>query len=327
MGTNGGTGIAPSVDGLGFALNAALNTALNQATTGTPFQFPQAVCYQDDSSPFSIDATLGRWQIAEGREGNRIEITIASGTLRDIDKGIFYLSGIVLIVLVDGEMTPVAVVNPGPLSELQQEGLLDAVGTYLNAPAIRYAIATVGFASQVPATLPGLLVFEESSRDAAVLISGDLFLSRAVLPGLAGALSEYSLLSCTMSIVADKLVTTAQLRRTSSEGIEQTFTARCSHSARFDAASRTLLFVSEDTNPSEPAVDGAVRALASAIAAASTKSIARVELSRSPEPSSTEPSFIKQASIKSSVASPVTETFHIKTAALTGAVCLQGNWS
>jgi hypothetical protein len=324
MGTDYGTANAPCPDGLGVALNGALNRAFGAA----PFLFPQAIRYQDGSSPFRIDATLGRWQIAEGGEGNRIEISIATGTLRDIDKGNFPLAGVVLTLLVNGQMIPGVVVNPGPLSELQQEGLLDAVSTYLNAPTIRYAIATVRFASQLPATLPGLLVLAKDSANspAALLIPADLFVSRAVLPeltaGLAAALREYSLLSCTMSIVADKLVTAAQLRWTSSERIEQTFTARCSHSARFDAATRTLLFVSEDTNSFEPAVDGAVRALAGAIAAAATKSIARLELSRSPEPSSTEPS-----SIKSSVASPVTETFHTHTAALTGAVCLQGDWS
>jgi hypothetical protein len=76
-------------------------------------------------------------------------------------------------------------VNPGLLSELQQEGLLDAVSTYLNVPAIRYAIAIVSLGSQVAVTLPGLFVVAEDRADAALLISGDLFLSRAVLPGLA----------------------------------------------------------------------------------------------------------------------------------------------
>lgn len=319
MGTDSGTSNARSLDGLGFLLNAALS--------GTEIQFPQTIRYQDGSSPFSVEATLGAWRIPEGDAGNCIEITVASGTLRDIDRGTFPLSGIALTLLVDGQMIPGAVVNSGPLSELQQEGLLDAVSTYLNAPAIRYAIATVSLGSKVAATLPGLFVVAKDSTDAAVLISGDLFLSRAVLPGLAApgltrALGDYSLLSCTMSIVADKLVTTAQLRRTSSEGIEQTFTARCSHSARFDAASRTLLFVSEDTNSSEPAADTAVKALASAIAAAATKSITRIELSRLPEPPVTKPS-----SIKSSVASPITATFHVTTAALAGAVRLHGSWS
>jgi hypothetical protein len=319
MGTDYGIANATSSDGLGFALNHAFSAA--------PFPFAPAVRYQDDSSPFRIDATMGDWQIAERGEGNRIEITITSGTLRDIDKGNFSLSGVVLTLRVDGQMIPGAVVNPGPLSELQQEGLLDAAGTYLNAPAVRYQIATVSLGSEGPEnpiTLPGLLVSIQnaSNSSAALLISGDLFLLRAVLPGLtapglAAALSDFSLLSCTMSIVADKLVTTAKLGRAWSEGIEQTFTARCSHSARFDAASRTLLFVSEDTNSFEPAVDGAVRALASAIAAAATKSIARVELSRLPELPVT----------KQSVASPVAATFHINTAALAGAVCLHGSWS
>jgi hypothetical protein len=290
------------------------------ALSATGFQFPQAVSYQDGSSPFRIDATLGQRQIAEGGSGNSVDITVASGTLRDSDKGNFQLAGVVLTTLVAGEMTPMAVVNPGPLSELQQEGLLDAVSTYLNVPAVHYEIATAGFGSggtKDPAALPGLLVSAPvserngSNSQASLLISGDLFVSRAVLPGLAAALGDFSLLWCVMSIEADKLVTTGKLGRTSSEGIAQTFTARCSHSARFDADSRRLLFV-EDINPSEPAVDRAGRALASAVAAASTKSVTRVEVSRVPEPLAT---------------SPVSGTFRIDTAALAGAVCLQGNWS
>jgi hypothetical protein len=162
MGIDSGTTNTPSLEGLGYLLNAALG--------GTPFQFPQTLRYQDGSSPFSVEATLGQWCIAEGAAGNCIEITIASGTLRDIDKGTFSLSGIALTFLVDGQITPVAVVNPGPLSELQQEGLLDAVGTYLNAPAVHYRIATVSLeprgtenSATIPsalgsARLPGLLV-------------------------------------------------------------------------------------------------------------------------------------------------------------------------
>ena len=67
-------------------------------------------------------------------------------------------------MLVDGQMTPVAVVNPGPLSELQQEGLLDAVSTYLNAPAVHYRIATVSLgpggaenSANLPSGLPSAL--------------------------------------------------------------------------------------------------------------------------------------------------------------------------
>lgn len=303
MGTDSSTANVLSHDGLGFALNSAFS--------GRPARFAETIRYQDDSSPFLIDAILGQWQIAEGGQGNRIEIDIASGTLRDIDKGNFPLAGVALTLLVEGQMISGAMIDPGPLSELQQVGLIDAVCTYLNSPAIRYAILTVSLGSKLAVTLPGLFVFANDSTDAALLISGDLFLSRAVLPGLAGALGDFSLLSCSMSIVAEKLLTTAQLRRTSSEGIEQTFTARCSHSARFDASSQTLVFVSEDRNSLEPAADGGVRALASAIAAAATKSIARVE-----------PAVDKQ-----SVTSTVTATFHINAAALAGAVCLHGSWS
>ena len=152
MGIDSGTTNTSSLEGLGYLLNAALR--------GTPFQFPQTIRYQDGSSPFSVEATLGEWRIAESDAGNCIEIMIASGTLRDIDKGTFSLSGIALTFLVDGQMTPVAVVNPGPLSELQREGVLDAVGTYLNAPAIHYRIATVSLGpggAENSATLPSAL--------------------------------------------------------------------------------------------------------------------------------------------------------------------------
>ena len=85
MGIDTGTANARSLDGLGFLLNAALR--------GTEIQFPKTIRYQDGSSPFNVEATLGEWCISEGAEGdagNCVEITIASGTLRDVDKGIFF---------------------------------------------------------------------------------------------------------------------------------------------------------------------------------------------------------------------------------------------
>ena len=77
MSTDHDTANALSHDGLGFALNSALS--------GRPARFPKTIRYQNDSSPFRIDATLGQWRIDESGQGNRIEIAIASGTLRDID--------------------------------------------------------------------------------------------------------------------------------------------------------------------------------------------------------------------------------------------------
>lgn len=343
---------------------------LNQALGSGSLPFPTAVCYRDASSPFTIDATLGQWQIAGSGSGEitGVNITVASGILEDADKGAFPLSGLVLTMRVALRMEPVAVVNPGVLSELQQVGLLDAVSTYLNDPAIHYAIATIEVAPAEPAgrpgpgspngaTLTGLLAVlkrDDASAIAAFVIPGDLFLAQAVMPGLAAALGlpdspqpsfsfdaashaivntsprklpgvEAVVLSYAMSIAADRLVTTAEAACSLKPGIESTFTVTCSHSAQYDAGSRTLSFV-QDADPAirkgdnipggeelrfQTIVDFVVNALAKSTATASTKCITRLPLSDSDRP----------------VACPATGEFQFNTAGLNGAVYLQGNWS
>jgi hypothetical protein len=61
-----------------------------------------------------------------------VTLTFAGGTLHDADKGAFPLVGIELAMQpVNGRVEPVAVRNPGVLTEFQQEGLIDAVSSAL----------------------------------------------------------------------------------------------------------------------------------------------------------------------------------------------------
>ena len=104
-------------------------------TRPRPFALPLTVSYRDPSSPFAVEATVTAWQTDEGEPGQAavIKLTIGSGTLHDADKGRFPLDGLALTMRVtSGRMEPEAVLNPGVLSEFQQEGLLDAVSSYLN---------------------------------------------------------------------------------------------------------------------------------------------------------------------------------------------------
>ena len=97
--------------------------------------FPLAVTYRDRSGPFAIDATVTAWRRdpAAG-EGPAITLTLGTGTLHDADKGSFPLDGLELSMRVASNgFEPLAVLNPGVLSEFQQEGLLDAVSSYLNS--------------------------------------------------------------------------------------------------------------------------------------------------------------------------------------------------
>lgn len=92
-------------------------------------KFPKRITHRDESSPFTIDATLEGWHTVEG-DPDLVRITIASGTLLDADKGEFPLAGVALTIRVHlGGVDPGAVVVPGDLSEFQQAGLLDAVST------------------------------------------------------------------------------------------------------------------------------------------------------------------------------------------------------
>jgi hypothetical protein len=109
---------------------------LNPNPPATPgFTLPLAVTYCDQSGPFSIDATVTSWRrYYAADEGAAIRLTIGSGTLHDADKGSFPLDGLELFMRVASHgFEPLAVLNPGVLSEFQQEGLLDAVSSYLNS--------------------------------------------------------------------------------------------------------------------------------------------------------------------------------------------------
>lgn len=102
------------------------------------FTLPLAVAYRDLSGPFAIDATVTSWRMAAASdEGPAIRLTLGTGTLHDADKGAFPLDGIELSMRVarDG-LEPLAVLNPGVLSEFQQEGLLDAISSYLNSVSL-----------------------------------------------------------------------------------------------------------------------------------------------------------------------------------------------
>lgn len=105
-------------------------TALRQALTPVPI--PETVSYHEtEAPPFRVELILGDWRIPD-RPLSPVRITIASGVLHDTDKGSFPLDGIHLSVLLAGPgVEPVEVLNPGPLSELQQAVLLDAVVTAL----------------------------------------------------------------------------------------------------------------------------------------------------------------------------------------------------
>lgn len=77
--------------------------------------------HRDPSGPFAIEATVGA-----------ITLTLAAGTLHDADKGAFPLEGLELAMHpVNGRLEPIAVRNPGVLTEFQQEGLIDAVSSAL----------------------------------------------------------------------------------------------------------------------------------------------------------------------------------------------------
>lgn len=95
---------------------------------------PIAVTYRDASGPFAIDLVVTDCcGAAASALEPTITLTIGSGTLHDADKGVFALDGLELTIrAAHGRFEPVAVVNPGVLSEFQQEGVLDAVSSYLN---------------------------------------------------------------------------------------------------------------------------------------------------------------------------------------------------
>jgi hypothetical protein len=296
---------------------------LNQALGPASPAFPSAVAYRDASNPFTIDATLGQWQISGS--GSRVHIHIAGGMLQDADKGAFPLSGLVIAMRLALKMEPVEVVNPGVLSELQQVGLLDAVSTYLNDSGVRYTLVTVDVEihpdGKPPAVarVTGLLAVQETS--AAVVIPGGTFLAQAVIPNLAPRKPsdlESALLSWSVSLVADKVVAVAGVSWPDRHGAESTTsTVTCSHAAHYDALGRTLAFV-PDPNP-------VIRHGAAVPAGEELRFQRMVDAVQA---SAGLPRFSFPKISGRSAAWPARETFHLITAGLNeSSVYLKGCWS
>ena len=93
-----------------------------------------------ESSPFSTEATFSEWVVSE----DEIRITIATGTLVDLDKGTFSLSGLGVKLRAEGSMVGIGMVSTGGLSELQQAVVVDAIASYLNQPGLSYRVDSVG---------------------------------------------------------------------------------------------------------------------------------------------------------------------------------------
>jgi hypothetical protein len=97
---------------------------------------PFTVSHRDPSGLFAIETTVVTWR-EERRESGQVGpayLTLGAGMLHDADKGTFPLDGVELIVRVtNGQVEPIGVLNPGVLSEFQQDALLDAVTSALNA--------------------------------------------------------------------------------------------------------------------------------------------------------------------------------------------------
>ncbi len=82
---------------------------------------PFTLIHRDPSGPFALEVTV-----------SAVTLTLGAGTLHDADKGTFPLAGLELAMHpVNGRVEPVAVRNPGVLTEFQQEGLIDAVSSAL----------------------------------------------------------------------------------------------------------------------------------------------------------------------------------------------------
>jgi hypothetical protein len=97
---------------------------------------PFTVTHRDPSSLFAIEATVVAWREdrREAGEARAITLTLGAGTLHDADKGAFPVAGLELTIRVaSGRIEPIGVLNPGVLSEFQQDGLLDAVSSALSA--------------------------------------------------------------------------------------------------------------------------------------------------------------------------------------------------
>ena len=98
-------------------------------------RLPLTVSDRDPSGLIVIETTVVTWR-EDRREPGQIYpvgLTLGGGSLHDVDKGAFPLDGLELIVRVaNGQVEPIGVLNPGVLSEFQQDALLDAVACALN---------------------------------------------------------------------------------------------------------------------------------------------------------------------------------------------------
>jgi hypothetical protein len=104
------------------------------------FTLPFSVRHQDPGGIFAIEAKVVAWQEAghEAASAETVTLTLGEGTLHDADKGVFPLNGLALTLRVDDRrFEPLEVLNPGVLSEFQQEALLDAVTNGLHALSSR----------------------------------------------------------------------------------------------------------------------------------------------------------------------------------------------
>ena len=97
---------------------------------------PFTVSHHDPSGLFVIETTVVAWR-EDRREPGQIypvSLTLGAGTLHDADKGAFTLDGLELTLRISNRGSePLSVRAPGALSEVQQEALLDAVCSVLDA--------------------------------------------------------------------------------------------------------------------------------------------------------------------------------------------------
>ena len=97
---------------------------------------PFSVSHRDPSGLFAIETTVVGWREDRDESGRsiRVTVTLGVGTLHDADKGPFPLDGLELTVRLSPDgIAPLDVLDPGALSEFQQEALLDALASGLNA--------------------------------------------------------------------------------------------------------------------------------------------------------------------------------------------------
>jgi hypothetical protein len=115
---------------------ASLRAAATVLRVPTPHSaLPLTVNFRDPSSPIGVDAIVTAWQLDDTGPGHPASMTVTiGGTLHDLDKGPVPLADLRLrLLVVGGRFEPLAVIDGGGLSDFQQDGLLDAITSALNA--------------------------------------------------------------------------------------------------------------------------------------------------------------------------------------------------